>query len=108
MLTALRERDRVRANAAAELAVPPQAILLGMNAAACVASAALRARPAARAAGVALGGQVLFVLGGLALVRAPARVYAALALAPLLVVRKAALLTRVARREPAAWVRTPR
>jgi hypothetical protein len=49
------------------------------------------------------------VVGGLAFARAPARVYAALLLAPLLVGRKVALMMRVASgRASAAWVRTPR
>jgi hypothetical protein len=54
-------------------------------------------------------GQIAFVLGGLALVRAPRSVYRALATAPVLAARNASLYSRLARgRRPSEWVRTPR
>ena len=57
----------------------------------------------------ALAAQAGFVLGGLALVRAPAAVYRALATAPLLALRNAALYARLARgRGEREWVRTRR
>lgn len=109
MGSALCRRDTARANAALELAIPPQAMLLGLNGATWACAAVLGIRPAARLAAAALAGQLSFVLGGLALVRAPARVYAALLLAPRLVARKLALMTRVITgRASSAWIRTPR
>jgi hypothetical protein len=105
----LRERDPSLVNAGVELFVPPQSILLAANASIAVAALMLRAPAAARVATAALTGQVAFVLGGLALVRAPAPVYRSLAMAPLLAAQNARLYSRLARgRRPSEWVRTPR
>lgn len=97
----IRRRDPVRAHAGLELLIPPQSLLLAAN----VATLPLRPRIAA----AALAGQVAYVLGGLALVRAPAAVYRSLALAPLLAARNAHLYARLARGwRPRSWVRTAR
>jgi hypothetical protein len=59
---------------------------------------------------VAAGGvvaQALYVLGGLALVRAPASVWRAFATLPRFLVRRMRILT-AAGAGPSTWVRTPR
>jgi cellulose synthase/poly-beta-1,6-N-acetylglucosamine synthase-like glycosyltransferase len=108
-ITAIRRRDIRLAGAAVEVAVPPQSLLLALNAVVPALAVLARARVALRLSLAALAGQLVFVVAGLAFVRAPGRVYAALALAPLLVFRKLALMARVvAGRNRRGWIRTPR
>jgi 1,2-diacylglycerol 3-beta-glucosyltransferase len=104
----LRRRDAVKVHAALEPFVPPQSLLLAVNASGCLL--ALRAGPAVRRLALAnLVGQGGFVLGGLALMRAPAPVWRALAFAPVLAAWKLGLLARLALgRGPTTWVRTVR
>jgi 1,2-diacylglycerol 3-beta-glucosyltransferase len=105
----LRRRDPSALNAGVELLVPPQSLLLAANAATAAAAAATGARAARRVALLGLGAQAAYVLGGLALVRAPAPVWRALSLAPVLAARNAGLYARLVRgRRPAGWVRTAR
>jgi cellulose synthase/poly-beta-1,6-N-acetylglucosamine synthase-like glycosyltransferase len=102
-------RDPSALNAGIELLIPPQSLLLAANLATTAAAIVLRAPLARRAAAFGLAGQVVYVLGGLALVRAPAGAYRGLALGPLLAVRNAGLYARLARGwRPSGWVRTPR
>jgi hypothetical protein len=70
----------------------------------------MRAGPRARWIAFAnLSGQGAFVLGGLALMRAPAPVWRALAFAPALAVWKLVLLRRLwLGPRPREWVRTAR
>jgi hypothetical protein len=82
----LLRRDPARLDAALELIVPPQSVLLAAGVAATVP------RATRRRALVALAGQAAFVLGGLAVVRAPAAVWRSLAFAPLLAADKLVLL----------------
>jgi 1,2-diacylglycerol 3-beta-glucosyltransferase len=90
----LRRRDAAQLHAAVDLVIPPQSVLL----AAAVAAAVRRpTRPAGLAS---LAAQAAFVAGGLALVRAPAVVWRALALSPALAAFKLALL---AQRRPQSW-----
>jgi cellulose synthase/poly-beta-1,6-N-acetylglucosamine synthase-like glycosyltransferase len=104
----LRSRDAVRVHAALEPLVPPQSLLLAAN----ILSAGLALRGSRRARRVAfvnLAGQIGFVAGGLALARAPAAVWRALAFAPALALWKLALLGRLwVGRGPTSWVRTER
>ena len=104
-----RARDARTAVIALEPLIPPQSLLIAGNVLLAVLAVALRSR-AARAIAVGnLIGQAAFVLGGLALVRAPAAVYRSLALAPVLVVWKVALWGRVVSgRGATRWVRTER
>jgi glycosyltransferase involved in cell wall biosynthesis len=104
----VRHRDGVKLHAALEPFVPPQSLLLAVNAAGWLL--ALRARPATRRLALAnLGGQCAFVLGGLALMRAPAPVWRSLAFAPVLAAWKLGLLARLALgKGPTTWVRTER
>jgi hypothetical protein len=90
----LRRRDPAQLHAAVELLVPPQSVLLAVGAAAAVPRAT---RPAGLAS---VAAQAVFVAGGLALVRAPAVVWRALALAPALAVFKLWLLGQP---RPQAW-----
>jgi 1,2-diacylglycerol 3-beta-glucosyltransferase len=97
----LRRRSAVQVHAALEPLVPPQSLLLALNLAGCVRS---------RRLGIAnLAGQATFVLGGLAVMRAPAPVWRALAFAPVLAAFKLGLLARLwLGRGPTEWVRTER
>jgi hypothetical protein len=95
----LRRRDVAQLHAAVELLVPPQSVLLALGAAGLVR------RPTRRRALAGLAGQAAFVLGGLALVRAPAPVWRALALAPVLAADRLVLL---ARPSPRRWSDQPR
>jgi 1,2-diacylglycerol 3-beta-glucosyltransferase len=107
--TGVRERDLNRVSAGLELLVPPQSLLMAANAGLAVVGAATGSRVATRISAAALASQIAFVLGGLALVRAPAVVYRSIAMAPLLVVRNAGLYARLARGwRPGGWIRTPR
>ncbi|MGH2716042.1 MAG: glycosyltransferase family 2 protein [Thermoleophilaceae bacterium] len=104
----LRSRDAARVHAALEPLVPPQSLLLAANVLGGVA--ALGASPRVRRLALAnLVGQSAFVGGGLALARAPAAVWRALALAPALALWKLALLGRLwLGKGPTRWVRTER
>jgi 1,2-diacylglycerol 3-beta-glucosyltransferase len=108
LASGLRRRDAAQVHAALEPLVPPQSLLLAANVA--VALTTFRASPATRR--VAFGNllaQGTFVLGGLALVRAPASVWRALALAPALALWKLGLLMKLwLGRGPTGWVRTER
>jgi hypothetical protein len=100
---AARRRDGVRLHAALEPLVPPQSLLLLASAAGLLAA---RGR---RLAVVNIVAQAAYVVGGLALVRAPAPVWRALAFAPLIAAHKLAALARLAAgRGPRRWVRPER
>jgi cellulose synthase/poly-beta-1,6-N-acetylglucosamine synthase-like glycosyltransferase len=106
---AIRRRNPDLLHVALEPLVPPQAPLLAGGGLVALISALSGARAATWLALIALGGQAAFVVGGLALVRAPAAVWRALALAPLLVAWKLLLWARVLTgRGPSDWVRTRR
>jgi hypothetical protein len=106
---ALRHRDVVRADTAVDMLIPPQSLLLAGNLAVALGALAVRARLALRFALAALGGQVLFVLGGLRLAGPPAATYRGLLAAPLAVWQKLVIVGRIARgAAPREFVRTPR
>lgn len=104
-----RRRSLMRLDAAAEQCIPPLSVPFALGAL-CLVCALFVGSPLALAlACVSLGTQVLYLLVGLVLVRAPWRVYAALAYAPVYVSWKVllygqALITRQSDR----WIRTPR
>jgi 1,2-diacylglycerol 3-beta-glucosyltransferase len=102
-------QDPVRIHAGLECLVPPQSVI-ALGGLAGVALGAGGRRPRLLALSLlTLGGQTAFVLGGLRLVRAPASVYRALLMAPVLIVNKLALYARLAGgRGPSGWVRTER
>lgn len=105
----LRRRDAVLLHAAVEGLVPSQSMLAAAGVALTVAGRFSRLRWVARSGAAALMAQTLHVLCGLLLAHAPARVYRALALAPLLVVWKLPLYVRVLiGRGPGEWGRSAR
>jgi 1,2-diacylglycerol 3-beta-glucosyltransferase len=106
---AARHRDPVRLHAWLELLVPPQSLLALLHVVLGALAVVTRSR-AMRWLAVLDGGlQATFVLGGLRLVRAPAPVYRALAAAPVLVVEKLRVVSRLAARgAPRQWERTAR
>jgi hypothetical protein len=99
----VRRRDVTQLHAALDLLVPPQSVLLAAGVTGALAPATRRTALAA------LAGQAAFVLGGLALVRAPTAVWRALAFAPVLAADKLILLTRLSSgRGPRGWADQPR
>lgn len=109
LASGLARRDPVRVHAALEQLVPPQSLLVAGSLASSLAGALLGSRALRRVATLTLAGQLVFVLSGLRLVRAPLRVYLALLGAPLLVATKLALYAQLLRRRgPSTWVRTTR
>jgi len=107
--TGIARQDPVRIHAGLECLVPPQSVLALGGLLGAALGAGLR-RPRLLALSLlTLGGQTAFVLGGLRLVRAPASVYRALLMAPVLIASKLALYARLASgRGPHGWVRTER
>jgi hypothetical protein len=105
----LSRRDPVQLHAGLECMVPPQSVIaLGGVAGAALAVLSGRRRLLALPL-LTLAGQAGFVLGGLRLVRAPAAVYRALLMAPVLIATKLALYARLLTgRGPSGWVRTGR
>ena len=102
----VRQRDPLLIGAAVDRLIPPLTFLTPATAllAAVPGDAARR-----RAAQALLAAQAAYVLGGLALARAPAVVWASLVTAPGLVAWKLALrVEQAAGRSPTAWLRTAR
>jgi 1,2-diacylglycerol 3-beta-glucosyltransferase len=109
LLDGLRARDRRRVGAAMDRLVPPQSLLLAGTAGAAASALALRSRGLALLGALTAAGQAIYVLGGLASVRAPRPVWLALMATPRLVATKLAQAARIARGRGAAdWVRTTR
>jgi 1,2-diacylglycerol 3-beta-glucosyltransferase len=105
----LRRRDPVRVHAALEQLVPPQSIAVAGSVASGLAAAVLGDRRGVRGAALLLAGQGVFVVGGLALARAPWLTYRALTLGPALLADKLCLYGRIAAgRGPSTWERTRR
>jgi hypothetical protein len=95
-------------HAALEQLIPPQSLLLAVNAVSWLLTVPA-GRGVRRLALANVAGQIAFVLGGLALMRAPAPVWRALAFAPVLATWKLGLLARLwIGRGPTSWVRTAR
>ncbi|HEX6391758.1 MAG TPA: glycosyltransferase, partial [Solirubrobacteraceae bacterium] len=105
----LRKRDAQRVNAATDRLVPPLTVLVPVTAALMAVAALADRSGAAVAAAVVLAGQAVYVVGGLAIARAPARVWLALLAAPGLIAWKGVLLVQQAvRGRPSRWLRTKR
>ena len=86
-----------------------QSLALAASSALAVLAAALRSPIALAIAGVNLIGQATYVIGGLAVVGAPASVFRALAFAPILMLWKLGIYLRIATgRGPRTWTRTRR
>jgi hypothetical protein len=104
----IRARDPVRLHAGLEPLVPPQSVLLAASAGA-VAAVGLKRPAMRRLAVLELASHAVFVTGGLALVKAPAPVWQALAAAPLFALWRIRLLLRLwVKRAPAQWVKLER
>jgi cellulose synthase/poly-beta-1,6-N-acetylglucosamine synthase-like glycosyltransferase len=102
-------RDPVRVDAVAEQLIPPLSVPVVLAGATLAGSLLFRARLAAVLSGFSLGGQLAYVLAGLVLVRAPWRVYRALAYAPAYIGWKVWLYGRsLTARSTAPWIRTER
>lgn len=106
---ALRERSFVRLDAVIEQLIPPLSVPFALAGCLLVLGAAQRKPWPMGLAVFALGGQVVYLLAGLRLARAPGRAYRALAYAPVYVGWKVALYARsVVGRSATGWVRTAR
>jgi cellulose synthase/poly-beta-1,6-N-acetylglucosamine synthase-like glycosyltransferase len=105
----IRQRDLQRLYAGLELLIPPQSLIFAGNVASGALALFLRSPTVVAMAVANLLGQGCFVLGGLALVRAPVAVYRALIMAPLLAAWKVWLyLILLAGRGPKTWIRSER
>ena len=105
----LARRDVVRVHAGLECLLPPQSLIAAGNLGSLLAGLLLGHRRLVALCAASIGAQATFVLAGLRLVRAPAQVYRALLLAPLLIVSKIGLYGRfLLGRGPAGWTRTER
>jgi 1,2-diacylglycerol 3-beta-glucosyltransferase len=104
----LRTKDPVQLDAALEPMLPPQSLLLTLNIAGLASARLAGARGVSRWAAASLLAQATYVIGGLAVVRAPASVWRAFASLPRFLARRMGILARVGTGGPAAWERTPR
>ncbi len=108
-LDGLRRRDPLRLHTALVPLIPPQSLHLAANVGVGILALMLRSPAGRKLAALNLIGQASYITGGLLLVRAPASVYRALAMAPILTVWKLWLCARIlAGRSPKNWVRTER
>jgi hypothetical protein len=102
-------RDTVKLHAGLECLVPPQSVIALGGVTGVVLAALGGQRRLLVLSLLTLAGQATFVVGGLRLVRAPAGVYRALLMAPVLIATKVALYARLlSGRGPSSWVRTKR
>jgi cellulose synthase/poly-beta-1,6-N-acetylglucosamine synthase-like glycosyltransferase len=109
LLNGLARRDAVRIDAAAEQLIPPLSVPVVLAGATLGAGMVLRSRTTMLLAGFSLVGQIGYVLTALARVRAPWRVYGALAYAPAYIGWKVWLYARaVLTRGAGRWIRTAR
>jgi 1,2-diacylglycerol 3-beta-glucosyltransferase len=109
ILSGLARRDIVRLHTGLECLVPPQSLIAAAGLGSVAARLLVGPRRLVGLATACLVAQVVFVLGGLRLVRAPAAVYRALLSAPALIASKSLLYVRLAcGRGPTTWVRTER
>jgi cellulose synthase/poly-beta-1,6-N-acetylglucosamine synthase-like glycosyltransferase len=109
LVDGVRRRDPVRVDAVVEQLIPPLSVPVVMAATTLAGGVLFRARLATVLAAFSLGGQLAYVLSGLALVGAPWRIYQSLAYAPAYIGWKLWLYVRsLGARGTVAWVRTAR
>lgn len=109
MAAGLAKRDIIRFHAGLEWLVPPQSLIAAGSLGSVFVGLLGRSRRLAVLSAVTLAAQFAFVLMGLRLVGAPARIYRALLVAPVLILRKVLLYIRLlGGKGPTSWVRTER
>jgi 1,2-diacylglycerol 3-beta-glucosyltransferase len=109
VMDGLRRRSLLRLDAAAEQLVPPLSVPFALGLVCMIAAVALGSVPGLVLAGLALVGQVVYLLAALTLVGAPASTYLALGIAPVYVGWKLGLYARaLVNRRGTDWVRTAR
>jgi len=104
---ALRTRSVVQLDAALEPVLPPQSLLLAINAGGLAASLVAGSRGVGRWAAGSLLAQAIYVVVGLAVIRAPASVWRAFASLPRFLARRM-IIVMGAGGGPVGWERTPR
>ncbi len=108
-LSGLRQRDLRRLHTALGPLIPPQSLHLAANVGMGILALVLRSPAGIKLAAANLIGQISYVTGGLLLVRAPASVYRALVMTPILITWKLWLYARIVTgRSPKNWIRTER
>lgn len=101
--------DLVRVAAGFEHLIPPQSLIAAGSLGCGALASTLKSRRLVAMAMIAALAQVAYVLGGLAVVRAPREVYRALWSVPVVAIRQLLLYGRLTvGRGPDAWHRTPR
>lgn len=106
---AVRCRSLMCLDAAVEQFIPPLSVPFALGGLCLVAGVGLGASALTTLAILSLGGQAVYLLAGLALVRAPLRAYLALSYAPLYVAWKVGLYGRaLVSTRSAQWIRTAR
>jgi 1,2-diacylglycerol 3-beta-glucosyltransferase len=106
---AVRRRSLLAFDAAMEQVIPPQSVPLAFSALCLGLGVVLNLPTAAALGGLSLLGQSIYLIAALALVRAPLRVYSALAYAPVYLVWKIGIYARaLILPKSKRWVRTAR
>ncbi len=101
--------DVVRVHAGLECLIPPQSLIAAGTLGSTLVGLLSGSRRLVALSSITFGAQIVFVLAGLRLVRAPVQVYRALLVAPVLIASKLILYVRLlGGRGPTAWVRTER
>ncbi|WP_322490182.1 glycosyltransferase family 2 protein [Chloroflexus sp.] len=105
----IRRRSFLLIDAAIEQLIPPFSVVTGASILIALAAVALRDPAALALAGFILGGQIVYILSGLILVRAPWPIYRSLLFTPFFIVWKLWLYARLALGiKPRDWIRTAR
>lgn len=105
----VRQRSPLRLDAAAEQLIPPLSVPFALGGLCLVAGLGLGAGLPTILAALSLGGQAIYFLAGLALVRAPLSAYLALGYAPFYIAWKVGVYGRALQgTRSAPWVRTAR
>ncbi len=106
---AMRKRSLLLFDAAVEQLIPPFSVVVALSGLCLLSAIALQSLPAILLAIGIIVGQMMYVLTGLLLARAPLKTYQSLLYAPVLVLWKIMLYVRVlAGLNPKGWVRTAR
>jgi 1,2-diacylglycerol 3-beta-glucosyltransferase len=109
VLDGLRQASLLRLDAAAEQLIPPLSVPFALSAACLVASLVIGTHEVQVLAAASLIGQVMYLMAGLVLVRAPLSMYLALSAAPVYIAWKVGLYGRALVTSSATnWVRTTR